>query len=151
MMKVKTWDDCSLDEQIERMEQMLRVLGGLNKHERRKHFNMGTWGEKTPCGTVACAAGHAGLDPWFRRRGFRLDFKRHRKRRDEWGELREAYWSYDFPNAGPNAFFGTEVFEGIFVNNEEVRGIRQAERAIRDYIGQLKDAREARESTPALP
>jgi hypothetical protein len=57
---------------IERFEQLIRVLRGLSPHERRKHFNMRNWGIETECGTTACAAGFCGLDPWFRRRGFRL-------------------------------------------------------------------------------
>lgn len=48
-------------------------MHGLSRHERAKHFNMGHWGQKTDCGTSACAAGFCGLDPWFRRRGFRLE------------------------------------------------------------------------------
>lgn len=36
-----------------------------------RRFNMETWGNPalTECGTSACAAGHAMLHPWFRRRG----------------------------------------------------------------------------------
>src|SRR6266478_9843916 len=71
---MKHWSDITRKEKIARWEQVLRVLRGLTKHERKKHFNMSFFGEKTACGTVACAAGHCGLDPWFRRRGFRLDF-----------------------------------------------------------------------------
>lgn len=38
-------------------------------HDSR--FNMDIWGKQanTACGTAACAAGHAALHPWFRRRG----------------------------------------------------------------------------------
>ncbi len=60
---------------LERWENCLRVLLGLTRHERRKHFSMRTWGQKTACGTVACAAGFCGLDPWFRRRGLKLDLE----------------------------------------------------------------------------
>jgi len=35
----------------------------------RKEFSIGTWGDKTACGTQACIAGHAALDPYFRRQG----------------------------------------------------------------------------------
>ncbi len=37
-----------------------------------RRFNMDTWGSYVPesiCGTAACLAGHAGLHPWFRKRG----------------------------------------------------------------------------------
>jgi hypothetical protein len=59
---------------IERWQNAARVLKALTPHERREHWDMGEWGRKTDCGTVACAAGHCGLDPWFRKRGFKLDF-----------------------------------------------------------------------------
>lgn len=38
------------------------------------HFNMGEFGSETQdvCGTTACAAGVAGLHPWFRRRGLKM-------------------------------------------------------------------------------
>ena len=59
-----------LERLIERWENGLRVLKAMDPHEREKHFNMALWGKKTDCGTLACAAGHMSLDPWFRRRGF---------------------------------------------------------------------------------
>ncbi len=55
---------------IARWENALRVLKKMTPHERKKHFDMGTFGDQTPCGTVACLAGHCSLDPWFRRKGF---------------------------------------------------------------------------------
>lgn len=54
---------------LEKWENVLRVLEGLSQHEREKHWDMSTWGVQTPCGTVACAAGHCALDPWFQERG----------------------------------------------------------------------------------
>ena len=51
----------------ERLMQVVRVLEELR---RPKRFDLGTWGE---CSTTACAIGWAGLDPWFRRRGFRTE------------------------------------------------------------------------------
>ena len=56
MMKAKS---------IERLEQVVRVLEEL---PRAKKFNLRTW---MTCGTTACACGWAGMDPWFRRRGFK--------------------------------------------------------------------------------
>lgn len=58
---------------IERLEQLIRVMQSLSPHEKRKHFNMGSWGRDTECGTTCCAAGFAGLDPWFRKKGFTLE------------------------------------------------------------------------------
>src|SRR5262245_7421790 len=57
---------------IKRLEQLIRVLRGLSRHERNKHFYMGTWGSETDCGTTMCAAGFAGSDSWFRKRGFKF-------------------------------------------------------------------------------
>lgn len=59
---------------IERWENVIRVLRALTPHERRKHWDMSDWGRKTDCGTIGCAAGHCGMDPWFTRRGFKLVF-----------------------------------------------------------------------------
>jgi hypothetical protein len=80
---------------IARWENALRVLETMTPHERRKHFNMARWGQKTECGTVACLAGHCSLDPWFRRRGFRGSFI------DDGG----MYFGAD--SADPDVFFGT--------------------------------------------
>jgi hypothetical protein len=57
-------------DRIERYRQLIRVMRGLSKHERERHFDMESWGRKTPCGTTMCAAGFCGVDPWFQERGF---------------------------------------------------------------------------------
>jgi hypothetical protein len=57
---------------------------------------MTMFGQKTDCGTIACAAGHASLDPWFRKRGFTGEFDilgqlqptRHR----EWADMIEDFF-----------------------------------------------------------
>lgn len=72
MTKIKQWDDCTRAERIERWVNVERVLKAMTPHERRKHFDMGTFGTATPCGTVACAAGQCGLDAWFIKRGLEL-------------------------------------------------------------------------------
>lgn len=59
-------------ELIERWRQCERVLVNLSPHEREKHWDMGRWGLKTLCGTIACAAGHCAMDPWFQERGFKF-------------------------------------------------------------------------------
>ena len=58
---------------IERWQNVERVLTNLPPHEREKHWRMSTWGRTTPCGTIACAAGHCGMDPWFQSQGLRLE------------------------------------------------------------------------------
>jgi hypothetical protein len=70
---MKDWFSITPREKIERWENVLRVLKGLTPHQRAHHWDMESWGYNTHCGTVACAAGHCGLDPWFRRRGFKLN------------------------------------------------------------------------------
>jgi hypothetical protein len=62
----------SYGEYIERYRQLIRVMRGLSPHKRREHFNMRIWGQRTECGTVACAAGHAAQDAWFKDQGFLL-------------------------------------------------------------------------------
>lgn len=69
---MKIWEDCSLKEKLDRWLNAERVLVKLPKHVRTEHWNMGHWGIVTECGTVCCAAGHCGLDPWFRKRGLKL-------------------------------------------------------------------------------
>jgi hypothetical protein len=74
-MSMKLFVQCNHKEKIERWQNVLRVLRRLTPHQRRKHFNMAIFLDKTDCGTVGCAAGFCALDTWFRRRGFsaRLD------------------------------------------------------------------------------
>ena len=55
---------------IERLEQVVRVLVELPPE---KKFRLNSW---MICDTTACAGGWAGMDPWFRRRGFKT--KKHR-------------------------------------------------------------------------
>lgn len=47
------------------MAHNIRMLKKLERHMRRirheEHYDQGTWGTKTACGTAACLAGHAVL------------------------------------------------------------------------------------------
>ncbi len=90
-------------ERLERWKNAKRVLTNLSPHEREDHWLMSTWGRQTRCGTVACAAGHCGLDPWFRELGFKLDF--------------DSYGHSLFVNEDSvTAFFG---YNDIFFNGDE--------------------------------
>jgi hypothetical protein len=71
---MKNWKELPKAQRVERWQHVVETLKRLTPHQREKHWDMSDWGRKTDCGTVACAAGHCGLDPWFRRRGFKLDF-----------------------------------------------------------------------------
>lgn len=57
-------------EQIQRFEKLIETLKGLSPHEKRKHFDMGMFGQETDCGTTMCAAGFCGARKWFQDRGF---------------------------------------------------------------------------------
>ena len=126
---MKYWDSCTKRERIERWEQCLRVLKNLSPHERRKHWDMRNWGRKTDCGTVACAAGHCGLDPWFRRRGFCLI-------PEEMDDSRNAS-GYFKDEAGPIYFFGPDGTQEIFWNSDP-RPVSQVIREVKAYIKELK-------------
>jgi hypothetical protein len=107
---------------IERWTNAARVLDAMPAHERRKHWNMATWGEKTDCGTVACAAGHCGLDPWFRRRGFRLDFNKDQSN----AKISDV-----------SAFFGFEGTSRIFFNSD-ARPVSKVLGEVRAYVAELR-------------
>lgn len=108
---------------LERWEQALRVLKGLTPHERQKHFYMGTWGEETDCGTIACLAGHCSLDPWFRERGFI-------------GEIRRADLTLQFQKATPEYFFGQRGHNMIFMGPYEE--YLEVVEAVEEHIAYLK-------------
>lgn len=124
---MKHFDECTKAQQIERWENVLRVLSNLTPHERRRHWDMSWWGYKTECGTVACAAGHCGLDPWFRRRGFKLDFYKSWITQD---------WSSSMP-IEPEDFFGKVGCTTIFYN-ETRRSVGTVIREVRAYLKQLR-------------
>lgn len=109
------------DPLIERWTNVERVLDAMPEHERTHHWNMATWGEKTTCGTVACAAGTCGLDPWFRDRGFKLDF-------DARGEA-------EISNV--ESFFGIEGSKRIFFNSKQ-RSVETVLGEVREYLGELQ-------------
>lgn len=115
----------TVKQQIQRLEQALRVMNEMTPHERRKHFDMNTWGEITSCGTVGCLAGHCGMDPWFRRRGFKFNFPKltaeERKEMRIYGDSVEG----DFVNAAgnwdfdlPERFFGEDINCKIFLRRD---------------------------------
>lgn len=136
-MRHKHWDDCTWDEKIERWERAALVLKNLTPHEKRKHFDMATWGDKTECGTVACAAGHCGMNPWFRRRGFILKFFRASVWDDESSEYISG-WDSTFPQLTPTQFFGRWGTESIF-HNSSPRSVSKVIKEIKQYIRDLKD------------
>lgn len=120
---MKDWINCTIGEKIERWENVDRVLSNLTPHERREHFDMTDWGFETDCGTIACAAGHCGLDPWFYRRGLSLN-----------SYLKGETISYGNLVAD---FFGYEGSHSIFYNTSR-RSVVTVIREVRNYIRYLK-------------
>lgn len=109
---------------IERWENVLRVLQSLTPHQRKKHWDMDRFGYQTACGTVACAAGHCGLDPWFRKRGYKMEWSA--------GELFTP-WDAEYK------FFGYEGTEDIFYDPTP-RPVGQVIREVRAHIKKLSSA-----------
>lgn len=100
----KSFYKCSKKEQIERWQNVLRVLRRLTPHQRREHWNMAIIGEKTDCGTVACAAGHCSLDTWFRRRRYTGKY------------IKGANGRIELDTPDEWEFFGHEGADEIFFN-----------------------------------
>lgn len=128
---MKNWEDISQKEKVERWENVARVLKKLSPHERREHWNMASWGEKNECGTIACAAGHCGLDSYFRRRGFKLDFVFHKGMGD---------WETIFNDDDVFEFFGSEGSFEIFLDTN-VRPVSAVILEVKAYIAHLKSGK----------
>lgn len=118
---------------IERWENCLRVLQGLTPHQRREHWNMGVFGDKTECGTIACAAGHCGLDPWFRRRGFKMDFYEDK---DGW-PVNTLQCVGDDSDVDTEEFFGTSGARNIFFDSS-YRSVRTVIKEVKAHIQWLR-------------
>lgn len=133
---------------IERWQNVERVLRELPPHVKRKHFDMATFGYETECGTVACAAGHCGLDPWFRRRGFRMDLTNEMVwlieedlgSRTPIHPLKEQRLRLDWSKS-PRDFFGEDGAEKIFYNQVR-RPVGQVIREVRAHIKELQSSHE---------
>lgn len=106
-------------ELIERHEQLLKLDDVLSEHEKTEHFDMGNWVVETECGTICCLAGHAGLQPWFRARGF--------KTKVFMGSLSQ----------GVDDFFGNHAFEEIF-DSRSSSVWPEAMQRVRDRLERIK-------------
>jgi hypothetical protein len=124
------WTEIPQAARIERWENVLRVLRALPEHERQKHWDMSIWGEKTECGTVACAAGHCGLDPWFRARGFELSFRESMRVPGAWIESLDS--------VTVEMFFGEDGTGAIFLKSHP-RPVEDVISEVEDYLAELKD------------
>jgi hypothetical protein len=139
---MKFWHELNDKEELERWENVLRVLRALTPHERKKHFQMDYWGKKTDCGTIGCAAGFCGLDPWFRRRGFKMNF--YKVGEDE-KEQYPGVTHFGEVNMGVAEFFGHDGAQ-IFLDAKP-RSAGVVIKEVKAYIKQLKQEQKwARES-----
>lgn len=120
---------------IERWSQCHRVLDAMTAQERQSNWDMSTWGRITECGTVHCAAGRCGLDPWFRDRGFKMDFDKHGE-----AEITDVC-----------QFFGNEGSREIFMNSNQ-RSVDRVIEEVNAYLSFLNAAAvlEAKIGAPAL-
>jgi hypothetical protein len=121
-------------ELIERWSNTDRVLDAMTEHERQHHWDMSTWGRKTDCGTVACAAGTCGLDAWFRERGFKTVF---------------PLGSTEARTPPVADFFGLEGSERIFYNAQQ-RPVETVIEEVRTYVTELRHLA-ALETVAGLP
>lgn len=125
MAKFKRFDSCTLQEQIARWNNVIRVLEALPPHERRNHWDMSTWGHKTECGTVACAGGHCGVDPWFNKHGLKLTIdNNYLSGSSTFGDM-------------VIRFFGDEGSDAIFGNSDQ-RSVSQVIREVKIFIHYIK-------------
>lgn len=120
---------------VERWENCLRVLQNLTPHQRRKHWRMSTWGMVTGCGTVACAAGHCALDPWFQRRGLKMKII---VRHDE--ELGDSLHA-ELDDGLVPIFFGDRGTNNIFYDTTH-RSVGTVIREVKAHIKWLQEAPE---------
>lgn len=135
---------------IERWEQVARVLEELPPHAKRRHFDMGTFGMETDCGTIACAAGHCSLDPWFRRRGFSAQLVGDKGDRDleptkgrTWSHMVERF--FGVPDEAPSMYDDDEwpryelLTDGVNIFYDgRSRPVTVVVKEIRAYIQRLR-------------
>jgi len=130
---MKVWKELSPAEKAERAEGIVRVLEELTPTQRKHAFDMNTWGERSPsevrklpgCGTTACAAGWCGLDPTFRKNGFRMKLSDHTF------------------SVGPADYFGNRIWSNLFMMTdthfpEVIKQARTIARDMRTVARQLE-------------
>jgi hypothetical protein len=153
--KGKSWSEITIREKIVRVQHLERVLVNLTPHQIKEHFDMGDWvynpnvdGEaKAPpiCGTSACAAGWASLDPWFRRNGFtsQIHCSTFTDNVENGEDKLVTSFDHAFNGMEPANFFGDSINENIFTNNELTcqhgpAAHKEVLKRVRTYIDLLK-------------
>lgn len=132
---MKNFTDITQAQQVERWENVLRVLKALTPHQRKQHWNMGRYLDKTECGTVGCAAGHCSMDPYFRRRGLTLIPQSYG---DHAAYAQTTDGSYFTDKV--NAFFGHDGSRYIFFDTQP-RPVAQVIKEVRAHIKTLQAPR----------
>lgn len=131
------WEDATSQEKLLRWDHVILVLSKLTSHQRKEHFDMGEWGRKTECGTVACAAGFCGLNPWFRHRGFVLKFYPIQHHYDEKPFYRLRTPDGEDIGARCIEFFGEEGSEIFFT--PLARSVNDVIKEVKGYIKMLQE------------
>lgn len=129
--KARPWYTLTTAERVERWQNVVRVLESLDKHQRTKHFSMRNWSDITECGTIACAAGWCGFDPWFHSQGFAMRLFRYPPppfSTDSGVEI-------DYELGDVEEFFGTQG-SGIFYDST-ARSFEKVLEEIREYLAKL--------------
>lgn len=126
----RAWYTITTAQKIERWQNVVRVLESLDKHQRTKHFSMINWGDVTDCGTVACAAGWCGLDPWFHSQGFAMRLFRHLPPFRGYPKI-----EIDYDLGDVEEFFGTEGSRIFF--DSSARSVEKVLEEIREYLALL--------------
>jgi hypothetical protein len=104
------------------------VRGDEAKLMSAKHDKDG-YLKEIPCGTAACACGWAAIDPWFRKRGFRLytnGYSVVHPRFDGFGADEAVSKFFDLPPYG---------FRGLFVEDGTPK---QVAKRIRKFVAQYE-------------
>ncbi len=130
--KMIKWDSLNKRQKVARWKGVLRVLQGLTRHQRTKHFDMFIWLSETECGTVGCIAGHCALDARFAKQGFVATLRRSR--------FSEEDGVWNMPDA--ELFFGPAGESEVFTN-EKIRTYGEAVRAVKKFIKRLENGDDA--------
>lgn len=149
---MKVWTECSLEEKVERWENVKRVVAavGADPHAREHHWSMRNWAQVTECGTVGCAAGHCSMDPWFKEQGFgsrQFGYAMHILRGPDYDGPEDDdavktsdgnYWTSWGWGIQVDKFFGQEGVRQVFLDDRRVTTPEDVIAATDRYIASLK-------------
>lgn len=94
---------------------------------------------RNPCGTACCLAGKAGLLPRIRRMGFKWDVIPGPKR-FSWSDAKADFqFNGETGTKATREFFGSHVFERVFMNTSHIRTLLQGIKALQAVVEQYED------------